>query len=149
MRFRADGQNIGIQDTTAPYSVVWDTSAVSTGSHTLTAVAADAAGNAATSDAVNVTVPDTTAPETTISSGPSGTVSSNSASFSFSSSEPGSTFECRLDSGRVESLQFAGVLLGTRQRQPHLRGPRERQRRQHRQHPGLTNVDGVVRSTDR
>ena len=43
--------------------------------------------------------PDTTAPETTIGSGPSGTVASASASFSFSSSEPGSSFECRLDSG--------------------------------------------------
>jgi 3-phytase len=41
--------------------------------------------------------PDTTAPETTITSGPTGTVSSGSASFTFSSSEAGSTFECALD----------------------------------------------------
>ena len=56
VRFRADGQNIGAQDTTAPYSVPWDTSAATAGSHTLTAVATDAAGNTATSDAVSVTV---------------------------------------------------------------------------------------------
>jgi hypothetical protein len=40
---------------------------------------------------------DTTAPETTIDSGPSGTVSASSADFSFSSTEPDSTFECSLD----------------------------------------------------
>ncbi len=40
---------------------------------------------------------DTTLPETTIDSGPPDTVYSSSASFSFSSSESGSTFQCRLD----------------------------------------------------
>jgi hypothetical protein len=40
---------------------------------------------------------DTIAPETTIDSGPTGTVASTSATFSFSSSEAGSTFSCRLD----------------------------------------------------
>jgi len=40
---------------------------------------------------------DTTPPETTIDSGPSGTVDSRSASFAFSSTESGSTFECSLD----------------------------------------------------
>ncbi len=39
------------------------------------------------------------APETTVDSGPSGTVSSSSASFAFSSSEAGSAFECSLDDG--------------------------------------------------
>jgi hypothetical protein len=43
--------------------------------------------------------PDTTAPETSITNGPSGTVTVASASFSLSSSEPGSTFQCRLDGG--------------------------------------------------
>ena len=46
---------------------------------------------------------DTTPPESTIVSGPSGTVSSASASFTFSSSESGSTFECRLDGGAYGS----------------------------------------------
>ncbi|MDA0158740.1 proprotein convertase P-domain-containing protein [Solirubrobacter ginsenosidimutans] len=40
---------------------------------------------------------DTVAPETTINSGPSGTVSGASQSFAFGSSEAGSTFECKLD----------------------------------------------------
>ena len=46
---------------------------------------------------------DTTPPGTTINSGPSGTVNSRSASFTFSSDEPGSTFECRLDAGSFAS----------------------------------------------
>ncbi len=43
-------------------------------------------------------VADIDPPETTISSGPSGTVDAQSASFGFSSSERRSRFECRLDS---------------------------------------------------
>ena len=43
--------------------------------------------------------PDILPPETSISSGPSGTVATGSASFGFTSSETGSTFECRLDAG--------------------------------------------------
>ena len=40
--------------------------------------------------------PDTTRPTTVVNSGPSGSVASNTASFGFSSSEPG-TFQCRRD----------------------------------------------------
>ena len=46
---------------------------------------------------------DTTPPETTIDSGPSGTFTNSSASFTFSSSESGSTFECNLDGGSFGS----------------------------------------------
>src|SRR5919112_5861496 len=41
--------------------------------------------------------PDITAPETTIDSGPSGTINVANATFAFSSDETNSTFECRLD----------------------------------------------------
>src|SRR5215211_188923 len=48
--------------------------------------------------------PDANPPETTIDSGPSGTVSTRSASFAFSSSdEAGSTIECSLDGSAFES----------------------------------------------
>ena len=40
-----DGVNIAGEDTTAPYAVSWDSTLASNGSHTLTAVARDAAGN--------------------------------------------------------------------------------------------------------
>jgi hypothetical protein len=43
------------------------------------------------------TPPDTEPPDTAIDTGPAGIVNSGSARFSFSSSEPNSTFECRLD----------------------------------------------------
>ena len=42
-------------------------------------------------------VPDTTAPETTISKGPKKKTTAKSATFEFSSNEAGSTFECSLD----------------------------------------------------
>ncbi len=60
----------------------------------------DNANNSVTeSTAVGTTPPpaDTTPPDTTIDSGPSGTVTSATANFTFSSSEVGSTFECSLD----------------------------------------------------
>jgi hypothetical protein len=65
--------------------------------------ATDAAANTDATPAtrtwtVNVPPPDTTPPDTTISSGPSGTVTSSSASFGFTSTETGS-FQCRLDAG--------------------------------------------------
>ncbi len=56
VQFKLDGVNLGAEDTSAPYSVAWDTTATPDGSHSLTAVARDAAGNGATSSAVTVTV---------------------------------------------------------------------------------------------
>ncbi len=40
---------------------------------------------------------DTTAPDTTLTSGPSSVIASSSATFTFISSEPGSSFQCSLD----------------------------------------------------
>ena len=42
---------------------------------------------------------DTTPPDTTITAGPVGTVSTSSAQFSFTANESGASFDCRLDSG--------------------------------------------------
>lgn len=56
VRFLLDGANLGVEDTTAPYTVSWDTTTATAGSHTLTAVARDAAGNVTTSSPVTVTV---------------------------------------------------------------------------------------------
>jgi hypothetical protein len=56
VQFKVDGSNIGSVDTSAPYSTSWDTTTATTGSHTLTAVARDAAGNTTTSAAVSITV---------------------------------------------------------------------------------------------
>lgn len=44
--------------------------------------------------------PDTVAPDTAVTSGPSGNkITGSTATFAFTSTEPGSTFECRLDGG--------------------------------------------------
>jgi glucose/arabinose dehydrogenase len=60
VRFRLDGNDLGPEDTSAPYEVQWDTTESAAGNHTLTAVARDASGNTTTSDPVAVTVTDTT-----------------------------------------------------------------------------------------
>lgn len=56
VQFKLDGANLGAEDTAAPFAINWDTTSTSNGSHTLTAVARDAAGNQATSSPVTVTV---------------------------------------------------------------------------------------------
>jgi len=56
VQFKYNGIDLGAEDTTAPYSVTLDTTAVANGSYTLTAVARDAAGNLTTSEPVTVAV---------------------------------------------------------------------------------------------
>ena len=68
------------------------------GPHSFDVRAKDAAGNVDASPASRSFTIDTQAPNTTISSGPSGPTSNASPSFGFSSSEGGSSFECKLDS---------------------------------------------------
>ena len=56
VQFRVDGANAGAEDAGAPYEIPWDTSTAPNGSHALSAVARDAAGNSAASATVTVTV---------------------------------------------------------------------------------------------
>ena len=56
VQFKLDGANLGAEDTSAPYSVAWDTTSAANGQHTLTAIARDAAGNRTTREQVTVTV---------------------------------------------------------------------------------------------
>jgi Domain of unknown function (DUF1929)/Bacterial Ig domain len=56
VEFQLDGQIIGSAVTTPPYSVSWTTTLATNGTHTLTAIASDTAGNRATSNPVVVTV---------------------------------------------------------------------------------------------
>ena len=82
-------------------------SGLSVADHTLLVRATDAAGNVDPNPAVrNWTVEatsppppaDTTPPQTSIGSGPAGGSTQRAASFSFSSTEAGSSFQCKLDS---------------------------------------------------
>jgi len=45
VQFQLDGVDLGTEDTTAPYSIPWDTTTTTNGTHSLTATARDAAGN--------------------------------------------------------------------------------------------------------
>jgi hypothetical protein len=56
VQFKLDGANLGSEDTSSPYSVSWDTTTATAGTHVLTAVARDAAGNSGTATNVSVTV---------------------------------------------------------------------------------------------
>ena len=70
------------------------------GQHTFRVRATDAAGNVeadAETRTWTVQAPDTTAPQTTITSNPAAPSRFTTASFGFSSSESGSTFACSLD----------------------------------------------------
>jgi hypothetical protein len=78
VEFYVDGVLKG-SDATSPYSLAFNSTTVTNGTHTLTAKAYDAAGNVGTSSAVSFTVsntvPDTTAPTVSASSsGTSGTI---------------------------------------------------------------------------
>ena len=83
----------------APCSSPLTTGALADGSHSFSVRATDSAGNTDATPASRSFTVDATAPETTIDSGPSGTTTDPTPSFGFSSSEPGSSFECKVDAG--------------------------------------------------
>ena len=82
-----------------PYSSLAD------GAHTFEVRATDAAGNTDPTPASRTFTVDTTPPKTTIDSGPSGTDQRRLARRSASPPEPGSSFECRLDSNQAADFQ--------------------------------------------
>jgi lysophospholipase L1-like esterase len=89
VQFKLDGNNLGPEDVSSPYSVFWDTTLVSNGSHALTAVARDAAGNMATSATVAVQVSnasDTTPP--VIASVSASGITSDGAVITWTTNEP-------------------------------------------------------------
>jgi hypothetical protein len=90
VQFRLDGANLGAEDLTSPYSVAWSTTSASPGSHTLTAVARDAAGNSRTATGITVTVQapsDTTPPSVALTAPSGGTTVSGTVTVSASASD--------------------------------------------------------------
>lgn len=59
VQFRLDSTNLGAEDTTAPYAVVWNTTTASNGAHLLIAVTRDTGGNIAIGSGKVVTVSNT------------------------------------------------------------------------------------------
>lgn len=87
------------------------------GTYTFKVRAIDPAGNSQAGAAqfsweVDNSLADTTPPETTIDSRPPDPSDSSSASFGYSSNEPGSTFECSFDAGAFSGCAPTGVTYG-------------------------------------
>jgi hypothetical protein len=83
---------------------------LSDGEHTLAVIATDALGNVDPTPASRTFIVDTAAPQTTINSGPAGgsVTADSTPAFTFSSSETGSTFACRVD-----AAEFAPCTSGS------------------------------------
>ncbi|HET6656454.1 MAG TPA: Ig-like domain-containing protein [Gaiellaceae bacterium] len=90
---RLDGGSFGPCASPKSYS------SLAEGTHTFDVQATDAAGNAEATPQTHTWTVDTTAPDTSITATPSDPSASPSADFSFTSTEGGSSFECRLDGG--------------------------------------------------
>src|SRR3989441_2535680 len=88
VQFSLDGVNLGAEDTVAPYSATWNTTLATSGTHSLTAVARDAAGNTATAVGVSVTVANDTTPPV-ISSVSAFNISSAAATITWATNEAG------------------------------------------------------------
>jgi hypothetical protein len=56
VQFKLNGVNLGLEDTTAPYSIIWNTTTHTNGNYVITAVARDSSGNTATASNVNVNI---------------------------------------------------------------------------------------------
>lgn len=103
VQFKLDGANLGAPDGTSPYSASWNTTTVADGSHVLTAVATDSAGNIGPASApVTVTVSnggDTVPPtgSVTINSGAAAT-NTTAATLTLSATDAG---------GSVTQMQFS------------------------------------------
>jgi hypothetical protein len=113
VQFQLDGANFGSLDLASPYSVSWNTTTSSNGSHTLRAIAKDAAGNSTTSTAVTVTVsnstPDTTPPTVSISAPANGATVSGTVSVTANASDNVgvASVQFQLDGANFGSLDLA------------------------------------------
>src|SRR6185503_12112722 len=87
VQFRLDGANLGPEDLSAPYAISWNTAGASNGSHGLSAIARDAAGNSGTSVPVVVTVANDTTPPA-ISAVMASGVTSGMATITWTTGEP-------------------------------------------------------------
>jgi len=95
VEFLVNGVVIGT-DYFAPYNASWNSIASVDGPATITARAVDTSANI-TSASIGKVMVDNIGPNTMINSGPSGSVSTRTASFTFSANEPDATFDCSLD----------------------------------------------------
>ncbi|MEJ7654035.1 MAG: Ig-like domain-containing protein [Chloroflexia bacterium] len=116
VEFLINGSVVGSDSTATAgsYSYLWNSTSRGDGPVTLQARAVDAAGNKTTSASRTLNMDN--APNTTITSGPTGTVTATSATFSFTATQAGSTFECSLDAGAyaacISPVSYTGLAVG-------------------------------------
>jgi hypothetical protein len=94
----------------SPCSSPFTAAPLSDGPHSFAVRGTDEAGNKALT--IRSFTVDTTSPQTSIDSGPSGLTNDNTPTFGFSASEAGSSFECQLDGGGFSACSS-----------PHTTGP--------------------------
>lgn len=82
-----DGNSLGSADASSPYSITWDSTSASNGSHTLSARCTDTSSNQTTSSTINVTVSNTdTTPPIVSCSAPTGVLAFGTTSTSMTCS---------------------------------------------------------------
>ncbi|MGF1580087.1 MAG: Ig-like domain-containing protein [Gemmataceae bacterium] len=124
VQFYLDGQPLGSEDASAPYSIFWDTTTTANGKYTLTAIARDAAGNTTTSAGTIVTVSNATSADGLLASyrfnDGKGLIATDSSNNGYNGTINGATWETGQDGG---GLHFDGtndyVDLGNLDMQPH------------------------------
>jgi hypothetical protein len=106
VQFKLDGVNLGAEDTASPYTLSWNTASAGNGTHQLTAVARDQAGNQTTSAPITVSVfnPDTFPPTVSMTAPANGAVVAGNITLSANAT----------DNNGVVGLQFLldGANLG-------------------------------------
>ena len=110
VQFQLDGANVGAAEIASPFTYAWDTTKATNGTHVLTAIAKDGAGNSATSAAVTVTVnntpTDTTPPTVSISAPAGGATVSGSVTVTANASDNVgvASVQFQVDGGNVGGL---------------------------------------------
>jgi len=109
VQFKLDGAPLGAEDTSAPYSVSWNTVAGTQGLHSLAAVARDAAGNQTTSAPVSVTVGNSTVE---VSLAWNASAGSNVAGYTIHYGTASGTYTVAVDVGNITICTLAGLQPG-------------------------------------
>ena len=116
MQFKVDGSNSGAAVTTAPFSLSLNTTTLSNGSHSLSAVASNSAAQTATSATVSITVNNSSAPTISITSPASGATVSGTVAVSTSVSSNTTSVQFKVDganSGAAVTTAPFGFSLNT------------------------------------